>query len=73
MIPRSLQPLRRCVYCGHPLDGGKKQTCRKHKNLPALDPHWSGFNGDPCGCDDCIREWAQGQSEEILRAASTLG
>lgn len=69
----SLNPLRRCVYCGHPLDGGKKRVCAKHKGLPALDEHWDGFIGDECGCPDCITAWAERQPPGVRDAVRALG
>ncbi len=27
-----------CIYCGYPLDGGRKYTCHAHSDLPDLDP-----------------------------------
>ena len=63
--PTSLQPLRRCNYCGHPLDGGRKRTCSRHKDLPDRDPHWKGFIGDECGCTDCINRWAESNPDAI--------
>ena len=63
---------RRCAYCGHPLDGGKKRTCAKHAKLPAKDPHWNGYIGDECGCPDCIQEWVSNASEELLTAVRRM-
>jgi len=30
----------RCVYCGARLGARARLTCRAHRDLPALDPHY---------------------------------
>ena len=36
--------MRRCVYCGFPLQGGRpRDTCSEHADLPDLDSGWFGF------------------------------
>lgn len=38
--PRETAGQRRCVYCGKRANG---DTCRLHRDLPALDPDWPRF------------------------------